>query len=56
VVTNADFTRSARTLAATTGVLLLHHGDLDRLDTLLEASPGRTRPLRATRTPSATDG
>jgi restriction system protein len=56
VVTNADFTRSARTLAATTGVLLLHHGDLDRLDTLLEASPRRTRPLRATRTPSATDG
>ncbi|MFN8831258.1 MAG: restriction endonuclease [Labrys sp. (in: a-proteobacteria)] len=56
VVTNADFTRSARTLAATTGVLLLHHGDLDRLDALLEAAPGRTRPIRASRTPSATDG
>ena len=32
VVSNADFTRSARDLAATTGVLLLHHSELDEID------------------------
>lgn len=35
VVTNADFTKSARELASTTGVLLLHYSDLTRLDELL---------------------
>lgn len=35
VVTNAEFSPSARELAVTTGVLLLHYGDLTRLDSLL---------------------
>lgn len=35
VVTNADFTRSARELAATTGVLLLHHSQLGEIEQLL---------------------
>jgi restriction system protein len=35
VVTNAEFTKSARELASTTGVLLLHYSDLTRLDELL---------------------
>lgn len=38
VVTNAAYTRSARHLAATTGVLLLHHGDLARLEERLAGS------------------
>jgi restriction system protein len=32
VVTNSEYTRSARELAGSTGVLLLHHTDLDILD------------------------
>lgn len=35
VVTNAGYTRSAKQLAKTTGVMLLHHSDLDRLDDFL---------------------
>jgi restriction system protein len=35
VVTNANFSPSARKLASTTGVFLLHYGDLTRLDSLL---------------------
>lgn len=35
VVTNAEFSPAARELAGTTGVLLLHYGDLTRLDRLL---------------------
>lgn len=35
VVSNAEFTRSARELSNTTGVFLLHYGDLNRLDSLL---------------------
>src|SRR5208283_2756852 len=35
VATNAKFSPSARKLASTTGVLLLHYGDLTRLDSLL---------------------
>ena len=37
VVTNADFTRSARDLAATTGVLLLHHSQLGDVERRLRA-------------------
>lgn len=36
VVSNADYTASARELAAKLGVLLLHHEDLPNLKTLLE--------------------
>jgi restriction system protein len=35
VVTNADFTRSARDLAATTGVALIHHSQLGEIERLL---------------------
>jgi restriction system protein len=35
VVTNADYTRSAKELADTTGVLLLHHDDLPKLKDLV---------------------
>jgi len=35
VVSNADFTRSARDLAASTGILLLHHTQLAEIDRLL---------------------
>ena len=35
VVTNAEFSSAARKLATTTCVLLLHYGDLTRLDSLL---------------------
>jgi restriction system protein len=35
VVTNAEYTNAARGLANTTGVFLLHHSDLIRLDDLL---------------------
>jgi len=35
VVTNAGYTRSAKQLAKTTGVMLLHHSDLVRLDDFL---------------------
>lgn len=35
VVSNAEFTRSARELSNTTGVFLFHYGELDRLDGLL---------------------
>lgn len=35
VVSNADFTRSARDLAASTGILLLHHSQLGEVDLLL---------------------
>jgi len=38
VVTNAAFTPSAIALAATTGVLLLHYSDLDRLNVLVATS------------------
>jgi restriction system protein len=37
VVTNAAFTRSAEALSRTTGVLLCHYTDLERLDDLLAA-------------------
>lgn len=37
VVTNADFTRSARDLAATTGVWLLHHSQLGGIEQRLRA-------------------
>lgn len=40
VVTNADFTRSARDLAATTGVLLLHHSQLGEIGQLLSRVRG----------------
>lgn len=40
VVTNADFTRSARELAATTGILLLHHSQLGEIDRLLRRVRG----------------
>ena len=56
VVTNADFTRSARALASTTGVLLMHHGDLERLDELLAGIRPRERPTRAIRITPASDG
>lgn len=36
VVTNAEFTRSARELAASTKVLLLHYSDLSRIDDFIE--------------------
>jgi len=37
VVSNADYTKAARQLAATTDVLLLHHDELvSRLDELIE--------------------
>ncbi|WP_375460931.1 restriction endonuclease [uncultured Enterovirga sp.] len=36
VVTNADFTRSARDLSGTTGVKLLHHTQLAEIDSLAE--------------------
>jgi restriction system protein len=38
VVTNADFTKSARELAASTKVLLLHHSELSRLDDFVEGA------------------
>ena len=38
VVTNNSYTPAAEQLAATNGVLLLHHGDLRNLDSLLEKS------------------
>jgi len=38
VVTNADFTPSARQLAGTTGVLLVLHSELDRFAEMLEAA------------------
>ena len=41
VVTNADFTRAARDLAATTGVLLLHHSQLGEVETLIREGGGR---------------
>lgn len=37
VVSNADFTRSARDLAATTGVVLLHHSQLGEIERHLRA-------------------
>lgn len=37
VVTNADFTRAARDLAATTGVFLLHHTQLGEIEQRLRA-------------------
>ncbi|MCQ4189943.1 restriction endonuclease [Methylocystis suflitae] len=36
VVTNAEYTKSARDLANSTGVLLLHHSDLKRFDDIVE--------------------
>jgi hypothetical protein len=36
VITNASFTASARQLASSTGVILLHHEDLVQLDNLLD--------------------
>ena len=41
VVTNADFTRAARDLAATTGVLLLHHSQLGDVERLIRGGAGR---------------
>jgi restriction system protein len=38
VVTNAAFTRSAEALSRTTGVLLCHYSDLERLDDLLSTA------------------
>lgn len=38
VVTNSTYTPSAMSLAATTGVLLLHHSDLLRLDEVIRPS------------------
>ena len=38
VVTNASFTRSAEALSRTTGVLLCHYSDLERLDDLLASA------------------
>jgi HJR/Mrr/RecB family endonuclease len=37
VVTNSRYTSAARQLAATNGVLLLHHSDLRDIDELLES-------------------
>ena len=42
VVSNAAFTRSAEALSRTTGVLLCHYSDLERLDDLLSARPATT--------------
>ena len=42
VVSNAGFTPAARKLAAATGVLLLHHDDLDDLHPMRQV-PGRSR-------------
>lgn len=39
VCSNSEFTRSAKQLAAATGVILLHHDDLANLKALIEASP-----------------
>lgn len=44
VVTNSEFTPSARALANTTGVLLLHFGDLTRLDSLLPDNEQNHQP------------
>lgn len=38
VVTNTSFTRSAEALSRTTGVLLCHYSDLERLDDLLASA------------------
>jgi restriction system protein len=35
VVSNNDYTRSARQLATTTGVILIHHTDLRNIDSIL---------------------
>jgi restriction system protein len=40
VVTNSAFTTSARQLASTTGVLLLHHDELQNIDVHLGIDPG----------------
>ena len=45
VVTNASFTASAIALAATTGVLLLHHSDLGRLNGVVTTAIANTAPL-----------
>lgn len=39
VCTNAEYTRSAKQLAAATGVLLLHHDDLPKLREMVEKTP-----------------
>jgi restriction system protein len=41
VVTNAGFTRAARELASTAGVLLLHHDELAKLDSAAGGGPTR---------------
>jgi restriction system protein len=38
VVSNREYTKSAETLAAASGVLLLHHSDLSRLDDLIRVA------------------
>lgn len=40
VVTNGTFTASAKELAATNGIHLLHHSDLPQLETMLTQLPG----------------
>jgi restriction system protein len=42
VVSNADYTSAAKSLAAVNGIILLHHSDLPRLDSELKASDRRS--------------
>ncbi len=48
VVSNADYTPSARQLAATTGTILLHHADLIKIDEVLKNVDPRDARLIST--------
>jgi restriction system protein len=47
VCSNAEYTRSAKQLAAATGVLLMHHDDLPNLKQLVEKTPVQQQERKA---------